>query len=65
MGYRIKEKRTEIGMSQEELSEKSGVSRSIISGLENGTIRNTKIGTLLALAKAMNTSIHEIFFQDE
>lgn len=34
MKYRIKELREEKRMTQEELSEKSGVSRSIISKLE-------------------------------
>lgn len=41
MGFKIRECRNEINMSQEELSKKSGVSRTIISGLENGTITVT------------------------
>ena len=36
MGYKIKEKRLEMGISQERLAEMSGVSRTIISGLESG-----------------------------
>ncbi len=35
MGYKIKEIREEAGMTQAELSEKSGVTRSIINGLGN------------------------------
>ena len=35
MGYKIKDIRESLGMTQEELAEKSGVSRTIISGLEN------------------------------
>lgn len=46
MGYRIKERRIEMGMSQVELSEKANVSRTIISGLENGTIKVTTTETL-------------------
>jgi transcriptional regulator with XRE-family HTH domain len=61
MGFRIKEYRQNLRMSQEELSEKSGVSRTIISGLENGTIRNTTTNTLKAIAKAMGTTIDTIF----
>ena len=34
MGYRIKEAREEAGMTQDELANKSGVSRSIINGLK-------------------------------
>ena len=41
MGYRIKEVREEKRMTQEELSAKSGISRTTISGLENGTVRST------------------------
>ena len=46
MGYRIKEVREEKRMTQEELSAKSGISRTTISGLENGTVRSTSTKTL-------------------
>ena len=36
MGYKIKEIREAKKMTQEELAEKSGVSRGTISALENG-----------------------------
>ena len=65
MGYRIKEEREALGMTQEELERKSGVSRVTISGLENGTTRNTTTGTLLKLAAALNTTIDRIFFADD
>lgn len=64
MGYRIKEVREELGMTQEELEKKSGVSRVTISGLENGTTRNTTTGTLLKLATALDTTIDRIFYAD-
>jgi transcriptional regulator with XRE-family HTH domain len=62
MGYRIKEIRNEKGMSQEELSVKSGISRTIISGLESGTRANTSAGTLLKIADALGVGVEEIFF---
>ena len=62
MGFRIRECRNEINMSQEELSKKSGVSRTIISGLENGTITVTTTETLLRIARAMNKKVVDIFF---
>lgn len=62
MGNRIKEKREELGMSQSELAEKSGVSRVTISGLENGIERNTTSQTLLRIAGALNSTIDQIFF---
>ena len=64
MGYRIKEEREAQGMTQEELVEKSGVSRVTISGLENGTTRNTTTGTLLKIASALGTTVDKIFFAD-
>lgn len=64
MGYRIKEKRKALKMTQEELSAKSGVSRATISGLENGTLRATSSTTLLKLARALETTVDQIFFQE-
>ena len=64
MAYKILEKREEVGMTQVELSEKSGVSRTIISGLETGAIKNTTADTLLRIAKALGTTVNEIFFTD-
>ena len=62
MAYRIKECREEIGMSQEELAAKANVSRTIISGLETGTIKVTTTGTLLKIAEALNKKVSDIFF---
>ena len=52
MENRIKERRIELGMTQEELSRKSNVSRPIICGLENNTLDNigSKIMSKLAMA---------------
>lgn len=63
MGFRIRECRNELNMSQEELSRQSGVSRTIISGLENGTITVTTTETLLKIAKALNKKVVDIFFE--
>jgi len=62
MGFRIKEKRLELGMSQEQLAEMSGVSRTIISGLESGKTTVTTTDTLLKLSKALNCRVKDIFF---
>ncbi len=63
MSFTIKEKREKLGMSQEELSNKSGVSRTTISALENNTTRTTTTKTLLALAAALGTTVDQIFLQ--
>lgn len=62
MGYKIREIREAQRMTQEELAEKSGVSRGTISALENGSMRNTTSKTLLKLAQALGTSVDQIFF---
>lgn len=62
MGFKIRETREKIGISQEELSKTSGVSRTIISGLENGTITTTTTKTLSRIAEALGVRVSEIFF---
>lgn len=64
MSYKIKEVRESRKMTQEELSEKSGVSRVTISALENGTARATTTKTLVKLARALGTTVDQIFFAD-
>lgn len=48
-------------MSQEQLSVKSGVSRTIISGLESGRITVTSTGTLVKIAAALDKKVSDIF----
>lgn len=62
MGYKIKELREAMKMTQEELAEKSGVSRGTISALENGIGRTTTSKTLVKLAQALDTTVDRIFF---
>ena len=63
MGYKIKEVRESLNMTQEELAENSGVSRTTISALENGDPTTTS-KTLVNLAKAMGVSVDRIFYTD-
>ena len=62
MGYKIKEIREEIVMTQDELSIKSGVSRTIINGLETGRTTTTTTDTLKKIAAALDKKVSEIFF---
>ena len=64
MGYRIRELREEMNLSQEKLSEKSGVSRTIISNLENGQNTSTTMKTLSKLAKALDTTLDQLFYPE-
>jgi len=60
IGYKIKEVRESLKMTQEELAEKSGVSRGTISALENGTAHVTTCKTLVSLAEALNTKVDDL-----
>lgn len=64
MGYKIKDCRKKLDITQEELAKRSGVSRTIISGLESGSITVTKTDTLEKIAKALGKKISDIFFDD-
>ena len=64
MSYRVKELRQKKLMSQEELCEKAGISRATLSGIENGTERNTSTKTLAKLAQALETTVVELFFTE-
>lgn len=57
----IKEIRAEKGISQEELAKKSGVSRSIISALENKRVSCITTKTMEAIAKALGCKTSDIF----
>lgn len=58
----VKAVRTSAGLTQEELSKKSGISRTIISGLENGTVNSVTTDTIVAIAEALGVSVNNIFF---
>ena len=62
MRFKIKEARVKAGMTQTALAEKSGVSRSIISQLENGKRDITSTKTLVKIASALGVNIGDIFF---
>lgn len=64
MGNMIREIRKRKKISQEELAERSGVSRTIISGLESGRQEVTTTATLKKIADALEYSVKEIFFID-
>ncbi len=62
MNNKLRDKRRSKGLTQQELAAKSGVSRGTITSLENkkcGVV--TKTSTLAKLAKALDTTIADIF----
>lgn len=59
---KVKEKRLERGLSQEELSVLSKVSRTLISKLETEQLNNISVLTMDKISKALKTSKSELFF---
>ena len=64
MGYKVREARKAANMTQEELAQKSGVSRGTIWALENGKTYGTNSTTLLKIARALGTTVDKIFFEE-
>lgn len=58
---RLKELRTERGISQEELVEMTGISRTTLSKIENNEEVNVNTRTIAKLAEAFDVKPSEIF----
>lgn len=65
MGFKLKEARESVGMTQQELADKSNVSRTTIALIEIGTTKDVKSSTVLKLATALGKSPEDIFFADD
>ena len=59
---KLKEIREENHLTQEELSKKAKVARTLIVGIENGSIEVVRSSTLTKLASALNSKVRNIFF---
>ena len=64
LGKKIKKLRNKKKFSARELSERSGVARSLISQLETGKRQSTGMDTIYRLAKALDVPL-AYFFPDE
>jgi len=64
MKNKLKEYRDKLNMTQEQLAEKSGVSRQTISQIENGYLTNIESKTMFSLSTALNCDIGDIFFKE-
>ena len=62
--YRIKEIRKAKGISQEKLSQDSGVCRATIWRLESGNYDVAMSKTLSAIAKALDVQISDLFYSE-
>lgn len=64
MKNRLRALREQIGVTQEELSRKSGVSRPTISAIESNQEYITTNITLEKIARAIDFKVSDIFFRD-
>ena len=64
MKNRVKEYREKSKMTQEELAEKSEVSRNTISSLETGANTNVTYEIMEKIAKALDKKVATIFFNN-
>ena len=62
MQNRVKEFREKENLTQEELAQKSEVSRNTISSLETGANTNVTYEVMEKIAKALNEKVATIFF---
>lgn len=60
LGERVKQIRTERGMTQEDLAFESGLTKKTISSIENNHHDNSKLSTIKALARALEVSTTEL-----
>lgn len=60
LGQRIKEKRIELGLTMEELAERSDSPVDVIKELEWSTLKDIDISTLLAIAAAVEESVSDL-----
>ena len=59
-GLAIKQRRQEIGISQEVLAERAGLHRTYIGDIERGA-RNLSLENIKKLAKALQIAISDLF----
>lgn len=64
MKNKVKEYREKAEMTQEQLAEKSGVSRNTISALETGTNTNVTYEIMQKISKSLNKKVATIFFNE-
>jgi len=61
----IKRMRERSGLSQQQLADRSGISKAQISRLESGKQDNPQIKTLIPLSSALGVSLEEIAYGEQ
>lgn len=61
MQNKVKAKREELGITQEELATRANVTRQTINAIETGRATNILMSTMVAVARALDSKVDEIF----
>lgn len=64
LGRKIQAARERVGLTQEQLEERTGVNTKYISAIERGQ-KNVTVKTLEKIAKGLNVEIYELFLLSE
>lgn len=56
--------RIKLGLTQRDIIKKTGLSSATISKIENGKVDNIQLGTLKKLAVALNSTVEELFLNE-
>ena len=59
LGHLVRQRRTVLGISQEELGMRANLDRTYISGVERG-VRNPSITALVSLASGLGTTVSNL-----
>ena len=65
LGNKVRNRRYELGLTQEELSQRTGLSTGHISDIENGHRKELQTKTIKRLAKGLGMSLEELLGGDE
>jgi transcriptional regulator with XRE-family HTH domain len=57
---RVKAKRTRLGISQEVVADRAGISRQALSFIESGETQRVSLEVALALAEALRTRLSDL-----
>ncbi len=60
IGENIKKRRTKLGLSQEDFSQKSGVKYTTLTKIESGVIKTPSVLMVEKIAKALGVSIEDL-----
>lgn len=62
---KLKVERIKQNKTQEDVAIAANICRTTISYIENGRVDNIQLGTLKKIAKALNSTVQELFFSND